>query len=135
MLLVGPGQVAPATTYLLIDNDSGDPVQGTFASVILNLPFLTPFVSYDAGTGNDVAVRLLRNDVDWCFVTVTANQCSVVRALEKFPLDNELLLAIVTQTAEGARQAFDALSGEIHATSRACSPTIAALCARLCSGG
>ena len=115
-LLIGPAQVTPATTYLLIQNDGADPVQGTFASVSLNLPFLTPFVIYNAGTGNDVTVTLLRNDVDWCFIAATANQCSVITALEKFPTDNPLLLAMVTQTADGARQAADALSGEVHAT-------------------
>jgi len=36
--------------------------------------------------------------------------------LDRFPTDNPLFLAVLNQTAAGARQAFDALSGEIHAT-------------------
>jgi len=40
----------------------------------------------------------------------------VAGALEQFPTDNALFLAVLNQTASGARQAFDALSGEIHAT-------------------
>ena len=91
-------------------------MQGTFASASTNLPFLTPFVIYNAGTGNDVGIELLRNDIDWCFIADTVNQCNVIAALEQFPSDDPLLLAIVTQTAEGARQAADALSGEVHAT-------------------
>ncbi|MFA6140369.1 MAG: autotransporter outer membrane beta-barrel domain-containing protein, partial [Hyphomicrobium sp.] len=70
----------------------------------------------NAGTGNDVGIELLRNDIDWCFIADTVNQCNVIEALEQFPSDDPLLLAIVTQTAEGARQAADALSGEVHAT-------------------
>jgi autotransporter-associated beta strand protein len=109
-------QIAPAATYIIIDNDGVDPVVGTFASVTENLPFLTPFVVYNAGTGNDVAVRMLRNDIDWCFIAHTINQCDVIRAFRQFPLDNELLSYVVVQDAAGARQAADALSGEIHAT-------------------
>jgi outer membrane autotransporter protein len=111
-----PGEFGPATSQIIIDNKGGSPVDGTFASVTDDVLFLDAFVTYNAGNGNDVSVRLLRNDVDFCFVTVTANQCSVVRALEEFPLDNTLLLAMVTQTAAGARQAADALSGEVHAS-------------------
>ena len=46
----------------------------------------------------------------------TPNQCNVAHALDQFPTDNPLFLAVLNQTAAGARQAFDALSGEIHAT-------------------
>lgn len=109
-------QISPAATYIIIDNDGVDPVAGTFASVTENLPLLTPFVIYNAGTGNDVAVRMLRNDVDWCFIAQTVNQCDVIRALRQFPLDNGLLSYVVVQDAAGARQATDALSGEVHAT-------------------
>jgi outer membrane autotransporter protein len=116
-LHVKPGDYGPATDFIVIDNKGSNPVQGTFASVkTTDLPFLVPFVTYNAGTGNDVGVRLLRNDVDFCFVTVTANQCSVVRAFQKLPLDDKLLIAVITQTAEGARQAADAVSGEIYPT-------------------
>lgn len=109
-------QISPAATYIIIDNDGVDPVVGTFASVTENLPFLTPFVIYNAGTGNDVAVRMLHNDIDWCYIAHTVNQCDVITALRAFPLDNELLSYVVVQDAAGARQAADALSGEIHAT-------------------
>ena len=124
-LFVGPAQVTPVTQYLLIDNDGVDPVVGTFASATNNLPFLELFVLYgyngdtgDLTGGNDVGVRLLRNDIDYCYVTVTANQCSVTGAFAGVPIDDPLLFTVVTQTVDGARQAFDALSGEIHATTR-----------------
>jgi outer membrane autotransporter protein len=124
-LLVGSAPGTPVTQYLLIDNGGGDPVVGTFASATNNLPFLDLFVLYgyngDTGEltgGNDVGVRLLRNDVDYCYVAVSANQCSVTGAYDSLPFDDPLLYTVVTQSAEGAREAFDALSGEIHATTR-----------------
>ena len=40
------------------------------------------------------------------------SQCSVANTLNQFPTDNLPFLAVLNQTAEGARQAFDALSGE-----------------------
>ncbi|MEM8573891.1 MAG: autotransporter domain-containing protein [Pseudomonadota bacterium] len=99
---------------------------GTFTDVTTNFAFLTPSVVYDGGDGNDVILTLLRtvvpnsgggsSFVSFCSVANTRNQCNVAEALDKFPTDNPLFLAVLTQTAAGARQAFDALSGEVHAT-------------------
>ena len=63
-----------------------------------------------------MVLTLIRNDFSFCSVADTRNQCNVANALDLFPIDNPLFLAVVTQTAEGAREAFDALSGEVHAT-------------------
>jgi len=104
------------THYLIVDNDENDPVFGTFGQVTTNLAFLTPFVFYAGGDGNDVVLTLLRNGFSFCSVAQTHNQCNVATALDQFPTDNPLFLAVLTQTEEGARQAFDALSGEVHAT-------------------
>jgi outer membrane autotransporter protein len=54
--------------------------------------------------------------LSFCSVAVTRNQCNVGQALDQFPANNPLFLAVLTQTEDGARQAFDALSGEVHAT-------------------
>ncbi|HWM30916.1 MAG TPA: autotransporter domain-containing protein [Methyloceanibacter sp.] len=80
-----------------------------------------PRTEYDGGTGNDVVLILSRSigpdgPISFCDVAVTFNQCSVAHALDRFPTDNALFLAVLNQTEAGARQAFDALSGEIHAT-------------------
>ena len=71
-----------------------------------------------AGDGNDVVLTLSGSSSapDFCSVAAAKNQCNVADALDKFPADDPLFLAVLTQTAAGARQAFDALSGEIHAT-------------------
>ena len=116
-VLAANGTYQPSTSYLIIDNDAVDPVIGTFTSVATNLAFLTPSVVYDGGTGNDVVLTLERDAaLSFCSVAKTRNQCDVATALDQFPTDNALYLAVLNQTAAGARQAFDALSGEIHAT-------------------
>ena len=115
-VLAENGTYNPSTSYLIIDNDGSDAVVGTFSPVSTTLAFLTPSVVYNGGDGNDVVLMLIRNDLDFCSVAETRNQCNVARALDQFPTDNPLFRAVLNQTAEGARQAFDALSGEIHAT-------------------
>jgi len=110
------GNYKTNTDYVIINNDGTDAVAGAFASVTSNLAFLVPAVFYNRGTGNDVVLHLERNEIGFCSVTNTTNQCSVATALDKFPTGNPLFLAVLNQTANGARQAFDALSGEVHAT-------------------
>jgi uncharacterized protein with beta-barrel porin domain len=117
-VLAEDGTYNASTDYIIIDNDGADAVTGTFGTVTSNLAFLTPSVIYNGGDGNDVVLTmtLVNNVIDFCSVAQTPNQCNVARALDQFPTDNPLFIAILNQTAAGARQAFDALSGEIHAT-------------------
>ena len=115
-VLAESGDYKPGTSYLIIDNDGSDAVVGTFGQVTSSLAFLTPTVGYQGGDGNDVVLTLIRNDFRFCSVAGTRQQCNVAGALDQFPIDNPLFLEVVTQTAEGARQAFNALSGEVHAT-------------------
>jgi outer membrane autotransporter protein len=115
-VLAQNGNYKPSTDYLIIDNDGSDAVAGTFASVTSSIAFLTPTVFYTGGDGNDVVLNLERNETLFPDVARTRNQKAVAGALEQFPTDNALFLAVLNQTASGARQAFDALSGEIHAT-------------------
>jgi outer membrane autotransporter protein len=44
----------------------------------------------------------------------TPNQRAVAGALDASPSTNPLVVALLNQTADGARQAFDALSGEVY---------------------
>ncbi len=115
-VIAANGNYDPKTDYTIIENDGTDAVVGAFGSVSTNLAFLTPEVNYAAGDGNDVVLTLLRNTTLFPDVAQTKNQKAVAGALSQFPTDNPLYLAILEQTAAGARQAFDALSGEIHAT-------------------
>ena len=116
-VLAQNGSYAPSTQYTIIDNNSSNTVAGTFAEVTSNLAFLTPIVAYNVGPGNnDVVLTLERNATLFTSVAKTRNQRAVAGALDQFPTNNALFLAMLNQTADGARQAFDALSGEIHAT-------------------
>jgi outer membrane autotransporter protein len=115
-VLARAGNYQPSTQYIIVDNDGIDAVTGTFASVMDNLVFLTPTVIYNGGTGNDVVLTLERNATLFTSVADTRNQRAVAGALDRFPTNNPLFLTMLNQTADGARQAFDALSGEIHAT-------------------
>lgn len=54
--------------------------------------------------------------LSFCSVAESKNQCNVAEALDPLPFSNPLYLAVLTQTVDGARQAFNALSGEVHAT-------------------
>ena len=105
-------------------------MNGTFAQVSVNSPFLTPMVLYDGGTGNDVVLMLEGNAGAFIEAARTPNQLAVAGALAVSDPNSALLQAIFPLTAPQARAAFDALSGEIHATVSACSPTTAAMCAR-----
>lgn len=115
-VLADPGSYAAATSYLIIDNDGVDPVTGTFGSVTTSLAFLTPSVSYTANTGNDVVLTLTRNNTTFTTVAQTPNQKAVAGALGTLPMSDPLVQAIIGQTTTGALQAFDALSGELHAS-------------------
>jgi outer membrane autotransporter protein len=116
-VIAASGNYALSTSYTIIDNATGiDPITGTFASLNSNLAFLTPSVDYAGGDGNDVILTMTRNSVDFSDVARTPNQAAVAGALETLPLDDPLITPLLSQDDAGARQAFDALSGEIHAS-------------------
>jgi outer membrane autotransporter protein len=110
-VLAQPGNYGPNTTYTVVTATNG--VNGTFANVFTNLAFLTPKLTYDA---DDAYLTLIRNMTFFCSIAQTQNQKGPACALDKSPMTSPLVLAVVNQTSAGARQAFDALSGEIHAT-------------------
>ncbi len=121
-VLAQSGDYDPRTTYTILTAAGGR--TGTFTDVTSNLAFLDPSLSYDANNVYLSLERVVVIDTDtgeetflsFCAVATSSNQCNVARALDVFPTDNALFLDVLNQTAEGARQAFDALSGEIHAS-------------------
>lgn len=112
-ILAANGNYELKTDYVIIDNDGNDAVNGEFGTITSTLAFLVPTVAYDGGTGNDVVLTLERNDVDPCDVANTQNQKGTCGAIDP---DDPLFVAVLNQTVAGARQAFNALSGEIHGT-------------------
>ena len=105
------GAYGPSTTYTILTANGGR--TGTFASATSSLPFLIPSLSYDA---NDVFLTLTRNVTFLQSQGGTPNQVAVGAALDTFPTNNPLFLAVAALNGTAAtRQALDALSGEVHA--------------------
>ena len=110
-----PGAYTPASRYTFLTAAGG--LSGSFAS--LSTPadfsqafaFLTPTLSYDAGG----VVLGFAQTTDFAAAAATANQAATASALQVLGLGNPLYDAVVGQSFGGARQAFDALSGEVHA--------------------
>lgn len=90
---------------------------GSFDSVSFPQPsaFLDASLSYEP---NSVLLTIARNDVDFASVGETPNQRAVAEALDRLPLTNPLAGAIALGGVSDAVQAFDQLSGEIHASAK-----------------
>lgn len=111
-VLAEAGNYSPATRYLILEATGG--VTGRFENAVSNFAFLNPSLAYDANT---VRLALIRNDTSFAQVAQTLNQRATAGALESaFAAGSPVNQALVTSTAEQARQAFDALSGEVHAS-------------------
>jgi len=112
-VLAAPGTFAPLTKYTILTSNSG--VSGTFANATSNTTLLTPSLSYDA---NDVFLTLTRNGFSFGSLATTPNQAAVAGALDQSSQNAALVNALLFQSDASIRQAFDALSGEIHASAR-----------------
>ena len=137
-VLAQSGTYAPSTAYTILTATSGL-ASTTFNGVTSNLAFLTPSLSY---TANNVTLTLVTNGggggdpgggdtgggtggggttgggtassgFGFAKVALTRNQRAVATALDRGPVSNPLIIAVLNQTVAGARQAFDALSGEV----------------------
>ena len=108
------GTYLPSTRYTLLTAQGG--VSGTFSSLstsgdLATLAFLDPELSYDA---DDVYLGFAVKP----FVSAaqTPNQAATALALQAQPVGSPLYNALISQTASGALSAFNALSGEVHAS-------------------
>lgn len=108
----GSGNYTPATGYTIL---SANGVTGRFADVSSNLAFLTPSLSYDA---NSVTLQMTRNDTGFATVSDTRNQRAAASAVDRLGMGNTVYDAVVQLYAAGARQAFDQLAGEVHASAQ-----------------
>ncbi|MCJ2076373.1 autotransporter-associated beta strand repeat-containing protein, partial [Methylobacterium sp. E-016] len=105
-----PGQYAPRSRYTLLSAASG--VTGQFAGAAANFAFLKPLLSYDA---NAAYLTLARNDLQFGAAAQTRNQRTVATATEALGVGARAYDAVAVLSAAQARQAFDGLSGELHA--------------------
>lgn len=121
------GNYAPSTTYTILAADRG--VQGRFDTVSSNLAFLTPSLSYDANRV-DLVVALKEvpsegggdngnggtRPIEFADAAVTGNQRGVARALQSLPANSALYQHILNLPNGAPPEAFNALSGEAHAS-------------------
>lgn len=94
---------------------AGTGLQGAFDAVSSNFAFLTPALTYDYDNFA-VNLTLQRNALSFESLAHTPNQIATARGLESLPPGNTLLQRIVTLPEDAPASAFDALSGEVHAS-------------------
>ncbi|NRP20947.1 Extracellular serine protease [Ensifer adhaerens] len=103
--------------FILIDKQSSGAITGTFASIVDNLVFLDPTVEYSGGDGNDLSLKLTRNDISFASTGRTRNQIATAGGIDGLGMANPVFNAIAfAATPEAARAAFDLLSGEVHSS-------------------
>jgi fibronectin-binding autotransporter adhesin len=113
-VLAEAGAYDARSTYTILTAAGG--LQDTrFALVTTNMVFLTPTLLYG---DTQVDLQLDRNSLGFGSIASTANQLATAGPVERFGFGNPLHDAVVYGTADQARFAFDALSGEIHASAR-----------------
>jgi len=101
------------TPYSILTSTGG--LDGEFAGVDWNKTgnhFLDAFLSQD---DNDVDVTIARNAIAFASAAQTPNQAAAAAALDGLPLTNGAAEAVARLSASAAPDAFDQLSGEIHA--------------------
>ena len=106
------GGYKPLTSYTILMAAGG--VTGKFDGVTIgrDYAFLTPSLSYNA---QSVDLTLRRNDIQFSDVAAMANQASVAKSVQTAQ-SGSLYDAILAVDAASARSSFDALSGEIYAS-------------------
>jgi outer membrane autotransporter protein len=106
-----PDDYGPHTSYVILHAEGGVSGAETLSTTVSSV-FLDPTLSFDA---NNVFLDLTQrpfNSVAW-----TPNQRAVADALQASGTHSALGAAVFNQaTGAGARQAYDALSGEVHAS-------------------
>jgi autotransporter-associated beta strand protein len=111
-VFIAPGNYAPNVRYPIVSASGG--VIGTFDT--LDPPsssiFFEPTLAYDANHA-----YLVITDATFMSVAVTRNQMAVANAVTTLPVTSPVFSALFSLGSdEEARQAFDALSGEIYAS-------------------
>ncbi len=108
------GTYMPGKRYTILSAEGG--ITGTFGDLSQNMPFVDLGLAYDP---NAVYLDIARNDVDFIATAKTSNQKSVAVAVEALGAGNAVYDTVVMQESEDdALRAFNALSGEIHASTR-----------------
>lgn len=105
-----PTSVDLAKTYTVLS--SGSQISGRFSQVTSNFLFLDPSLTYRSELVN---VTFVRNARPLDGIAADATDDAVADAITALGPSDPIYRAILTSTsAQGARNAFDSLSGEVH---------------------
>ncbi|MEO9458794.1 MAG: autotransporter domain-containing protein [Lentilitoribacter sp.] len=99
-------------TYTIATATGG--VTGTFASITDSFAFIDGELSYSA---NNVILTLVQA-ANFNSVATTGNQTNVANAVQALGSNNSVFTSLATLTTAQAQAAFNALSGEIHASAK-----------------
>lgn len=104
--------------YKILATQNADDVVGQFEGVHTNLAFLNATVE-NRNTNQEVWLTLTRNKTGFADIAVTRNQRQTASALQGLANNNLLKNQLLGLSALGALNAYDKLSGEIHASVQA----------------
>lgn len=103
----------PSTRYTILTATGG--VNGTFGSVTVDKPFLTPSLSY--GT-QAVYLELDRNDVDFATLATNQNARATATAIQSQDIGGALFDTLAVLDYADVMPALDSLTGAVYASSR-----------------
>ncbi len=101
------------TVYTILTADGG--VSGTFGSISDGFVFLDGTLIYDA---NNIYLTLSRNATSFASLGQTRNQIAVGTALDSMASGDPVQSVVAGLGESAVRPAYDALSGEIHASAK-----------------
>lgn len=111
------GTYALGTRYTIIT--AGGTISGTFSGVSVLNPLPTPFLTFGLSYApKAVYLDVLRSNVTFASVGQSDNQKATGAGLDSLPQSGTLINALVQLTGPQAAQAFDQLSGEVHASAK-----------------
>lgn len=107
-----PGQYKLGTQYTILTAQNG--ITGGYTSATDSMPFIDFALASDANT---VYLDVVRSNVTFQSVAVTANERKVAAAIDGLGSSSAVLNSVANSTsADAARNAFNSLSGEIYAS-------------------
>ena len=110
-VLAEQGNYLPQTRYTILSANGG--VTGQFGATFTNLAFLVPELAYDP---NNAFLILTRNDLTFAGAAANPSQAAVGAAVDNtFRFGTPVFNALIGASLFEARNAFNLLSGEIHA--------------------
>ncbi|MFD1261123.1 autotransporter family protein [Entomomonas asaccharolytica] len=113
----GAGTWQANTLYTILEADNNLTATDRFDGVTVDLAFLN--ASLDYSVLNQVNLILTRNGRGFADIAITRNQKQTAKGISTLPATHPIVTEILSMSALGARNAYDNLSGEIHASAQA----------------